>query len=243
MLRLALNRTRRSFSTNASAKNIDFSLKNLEKRPNHQKFAEHLKNDKVPVVIGVGPAGCGKTLLPCAHAINRLATKNISKIVITRPAVAMDEEHGFLPGDLESKMMPWLIPIYDCFKEYVTIHRLKEYISNEDIEICPLSYIRGRTFNNCWIIADEVQNATVNQMKTLLTRVGNNSKIILTGDLEQCDIQEPNGLRDFLRRHDYFRNDLPDKWVLDNMTAVVNFNEEDVMRSELVKYVIDVYKY
>ena len=209
------------------------SILALEKLPNHKLYADYIKNKQIPIVIGVGPARCGKTLSPCAHAINNLLSKDISKIVLTRPAVTMDEEHGFLPGDLESKMMPWLIPIYDCFKEYITNQRLKEFLHNEDIEICPLSYIRGRTFNNPWIIADEVQNTTINQKKTLLTRIGHNSKMILTGDLQQCDIVGQNGLDDFLKRLD---NVVPN----DNFLKVVQFDENDIMRSEVVKYVLDV---
>ena len=219
--------------------NSKASIVALEKHPNHKLYADHLRNKELSLVIGVGPAGCGKTLLPCAHAIDHLLKKEISKIVLTRPAVAMDEDHGFLPGDLESKMMPWLIPIYDCFKEYVTIQRLKEYIHNEEIEICPLSFIRGRTFNNSWIIADEVQNTTVNQMKTLLTRIGHNSKMILTGDLQQCDIKGPNGLDDFLKRYENFS--VTGDSI--NLIKIVEFDESDIMRSELVKYILNVYKY
>lgn len=219
----------------------EVDLRALEKRPNHKMFADHLKNDNVNLVVGIGPAGSGKTLLSCAHAVNKLLQKDIAKVLITRPAVAMDESHGFLPGDLESKMMPWLIPIYDCFKEYVTIHRLKELIANEEIEICPLSFIRGRTFHNSWIIADEVQNSTCNQMKTLLTRIGNNSKMILTGDLQQCDLKVPNGLEDFLRRYHYFKIDnIEDE---DDAIKIVTFDETDIMRSDIVKHVLNVYKY
>jgi|UniRef100_A0A6C0BF67 phosphate starvation-inducible PhoH-like protein len=222
----------------------DLNLKALEKNPNHKAYAYHIANPNVPVVIGIGPAGCGKTLISCAHAINRLVNKEINKVVITRPAVSMDESHGYLPGDIESKMMPWLIPIYDCFKQYVSVQRLREYIQNEDIEICPMSFIRGRTFNNSWIIADEVQNSTVNQMKTLLTRIGNDSKMILTGDLQQCDLKETNGLEDFLKRHEYYRNDTEiNSDNKDEMIKIVKFEEHDIMRSEIVKYVLDIYKY
>lgn len=220
----------------------DVDLRVLEKRPNHKVFADHLRNDSVKLLVGIGPAGSGKTLLSCAHAINRLLQKDISKVLITRPAVAMDESHGFLPGDLESKMMPWLVPIYDAFKEYVTIHRLKELIHNEEIEICPLSFIRGRTFNNAWIIADEVQNSTCNQMKTLLTRIGKDSKMVLTGDLEQCDLKGPNGLEDFLKRYYYYASEY-DTLDEDEMIKIVSFDEDDIMRSEIVRHVLNVYKY
>lgn len=211
------------------------TLRALERHPNHKRFADCLRNDDIPLVVGIGPAGCGKTLLSCAHAMNRLVVKkDIKKIVLTRPAVAMDEQHGFLPGDLESKMLPWLIPIYDCFKEYVTAPRLREFISNEEIEICPLSYIRGRTFTNCWVIADEAQNSTTNQMRTLLTRIGSNCKMILTGDLQQCDLKGQNGLDDFLKRCDGGSKS--------PLISVVEFGDEDVMRSDVVRHVLDIYK-
>ena len=227
-------------SSNNKSLNFESSLRSLEKTQNHAAYAEYLRNDNVPLVVGIGPAGSGKTLLSCAYAINKLLSKDINKVVITRPAVSIDENHGFLPGDLESKMMPWLVPIYDCFKQYVTMYRLKEMIQNEDIEICPLSYIRGRTFHNSWVIADEVQNSTINQMKTLLTRVGTNSKLILTGDLEQCDLKQENGLEDFLKRYSYYLEQSQEK---DNMIKIIKFEENDIMRSNIVKHVLRIYKY
>jgi phosphate starvation-inducible PhoH-like protein len=221
----------------------DFQLHHLEKTPNHISYVKHLKDDNVPMVVGIGPAGTGKTLLASAHAITRLINRDIKRVIITRPAVSMDETHGYLPGDLEKKMMPWLIPIYDCFKEYITANRLREYITNEEIEICPLSYIRGRTFHDSWVIADEVQNSTINQMKTLLTRTGHNSKLILTGDLAQCDIHGTNGLEDFLRRFTYYKQDHDEESQVANNIQIVTFDEEDIMRSDIVKYVLEIYKY
>lgn len=229
------------YAVNPKNNVTESSLRSLEKTSHHIEYADYLRNDKVPLVVGIGPAGCGKTLISCAYAINKLINKDISKVIITRPAVSIDENHGFLPGDLESKMLPWLIPIYDCFKQYITMHRLKEMITNEDIEICPLSFIRGRTFNNSWIIADEVQNSTINQMKTLLTRVGTNSKLILTGDLEQCDLKQENGLEDFLKRHNYYLDTIyPER---DSMIKITQFDEDDIMRSDIVKHVLKIYKY
>lgn len=235
----------RNISIPRASKNVSLetSLRSLEKTKNHAQYAEYLRNDDTNLVVGIGPAGSGKTLIACAYAINKLLARDISKVVITRPAVTIDENHGFLPGDLESKMMPWLIPIYDCFKEYVTMYRLKGFIQNDDIEICPLSYIRGRTFHNSWIIADEVQNSTINQMKTLLTRVGNNSKMILTGDLQQCDLRQENGLEDFLRRYSYYLQDDPTEPKYKDIIKLVEFNETDIMRSELVKHILTIYKY
>ena len=132
-----------------------------------------------------------------------------------------------------------MIPIYDCFKEFVSSQRLKEYVLNEQIEICPLSFMRGRTFHNSWIIADEVQNATVNQMRTLLTRIGRNSKIVLTGDLAQCDLSIGNGMADFLKRYQLY---CEDNDTTENI-RVVELGDTDVVRSNLVKTMLDVYKY
>lgn len=238
MLRTTLRKSVISASKTNSV--VEMSLKTLEKRPNHKMFADYLRDDRVPMVVGVGPAGCGKTLLSCAHAIHKLTSKEINKIIITRPAVTMDENHGYLPGDLESKMAPWLVPIYHCFKTFITTNRLREYMTNEDIEICPLSYIRGRTFDNSWVIADEVQNATTNQMKTLMTRMGQDSKIVLNGDLQQCDLKGVNGLDDFLQRYELY---MDDEENAPEMIKVVQFNEEDIMRSELVKHVLDIYNH
>ena len=222
---------------------VALSLKTLEKRPNHKIFADHLRNDKVPVVISLGPAGCGKTLMSCAHAIHKLTSKEIEKIIITRPAVTIDENHGYLPGDLESKMAPWLIPIYYCFKTFITSHRLREYITNENIEICPLSYIRGRTFDNTWVIADEVQNASINQMKTLMTRMGVDSKLVLNGDLQQCDLKGLNGLQDFLQKYEIFMDDRDVDEHTNEFIKIVRFDEQDIMRSDVVKHVLDIYNH
>lgn len=235
---LSISRAARKMTPSTKTKG---DLRVLEKRANHKAYADILRDADTPLVIGVGPAGCGKTLLSCSHAMNKLVNKDINKIVITRPAVSVDEQHGFLPGDLESKMLPWLIPIYDCFKEYVTASQLRELITNEEIEICPLSYIRGRTFHDCWVIADEVQNSTINQMKTLLTRIGGNCKMILTGDPNQCDLKEPNGLNDFLKRYHYYNSNSENPE--NSMIKVVVFDDDDIMRSDIVKHVLNVYDY
>lgn len=220
--------------------------------PNHTLYNNFIKDDDVIITIGIGPAGSGKTLLPCTHAINGLLNNKYKKIIITRPAVNMDEEHGFIPGDLENKMMPWLKPLYDYFLDYVTYDKLRELIRSEIIEICPLSFIRGRTFNNSFIIADEVQNCTVNQMKTLLTRIGHNSKIVLTGDLEQCDLKGINGLQDFLDKYNiYYHSTRLNNIKYEDISnsnnksiiKIVEFKNEDIMRSEVIKKILDIYCY
>lgn len=211
--------------------------------PNQEKYCNFLDDPNIPMVIGIGKAGSGKTLLASSKAINAFYNKKISKILITRPAVYLDEEHGFLPGKIEDKMRPWLQPIFSYFLEYYSSDTLKTLVKEELIEICPLAYIRGRTFDDAFIIADEMQNTTINQMKTFLTRIGQNTKVAITGDLEQCDIPDINGLRHFL-----------DQMVLYNRVAkakneeganekikVVEFTDEDVQRSEIVKTVLSIY--
>jgi phosphate starvation-inducible PhoH-like protein len=213
--------------------------------PNQQKYLEYLACPDVPLVVGIGKAGSGKTLLASTRAIESFYSKQVSKIVITRPAVYLDEEHGFLPGNLEEKMQPWLRPIYDCFLEYYSMETIKALIKEELIEICPLAYIRGRTFNNAFIIADEMQNTTMNQMKTFLTRLGKDTKAVITGDLEQCDLDSKvNGLRHFLDQLALHNRRLAIQGSPNGQESikVVEFMEEDIQRSEIVRTVLTIYK-
>ena len=211
---------------------------------NQKRYAEYLCDPSIPVVIATGKAGSGKTLLAASQAIEALHTRKASKIVITRPAVYLDEEHGYLPGDLNEKMLPWLKPIEDAFIQYYSTLTLHQMIKNGSIEICPLAYIRGRTFHNSFIIADEMQNASVKQMKTLLTRLGENTKIVVTGDLEQCDLSDMNGLKHFLD-HLMMRNSRligTGESQGEKSIRVIEFTETDIQRSEVVRTVLSIYK-
>ena len=165
-------------------------------------------------------------------AIRAFKEKQVDKIVITRPAVSVDEKHGYLPGNLEQKMEPWTRPIFDVFAEYFFKHEIKGMIEEDVIEIAPLAYMRGRTFKNAFIIADEMQNATPSQMKMLLTRIGKGSRMVVTGDLQQADRMTSNGLLDFTQK-------VKSK-NLDRL-AVCNFEKGDVERHEAVKEVLDIY--
>lgn len=208
----------------------------ITKTDNQIRFCHALKEKNSKLVVAVGPAGVGKTMLSVNHAIEKLLAKECKKIVITRPLIGVgDEELGFLPGDIHKKMYPWMLPIYDNMREYITHDKLKSLIANEDIEISPLAYMRGRTFDNSVIIGDEVQNTTSIAMKTLLTRVGSNSQMIITGDLEQSDVKGVNGLKHFL--------DLIEKYQKkeNSNIKIIKFENEDVMRSDLVKEVLDLY--
>ena len=203
-----------------------------------QRYESAIRNATNKVIVGVGPAGTGKTFVPCAVAVEMFLTKKIQKIMITRPAVNVDESHGFLPGDIESKMMPYMRPIYDCFaKSGLTAADMRGYLKNEELEICPLSYTRGRTFSDCFVIADETQNTTPNQMKMLLTRIGSNCKMVMTGDPSQSDIWQSgkNGLVDFLERYESKRG-------RDSCIEIITFDDTDVVRSHAVNEVLEIYK-
>lgn len=191
-----------------------------------------LDNPVIDIVFATGPAGTGKTMIAVLAAIRALKSGEIDKIVVTRPAVSVDEQHGFLPGTLVEKMAPWTRPIFDVFEEYYSPKEIEAMISENIIEIAPLAYMRGRTFKNSWIIADEMQNATPNQMKMLLTRIGTGSRIIVTGDLAQHDRgYDNNGLKDFIHR-------LSDR---SQRIGAVEFSQRDVERHPAVKEVLRIY--
>ena len=170
----------------------------IPRNRSQEKYILELLDDTKNIVFGIGPAGTGKTLLACQTAVKAFLNGDVEKIVVTRPAVSADEDLGFLPGTLEEKMAPWTRPIFDVFREYFYSNEIESMISEGVIEISPLAYMRGRTFKNSYIIADEMQNATPNQMKMLLTRIGTGSSMIVTGDLAQADKLKDNGLIDFV---------------------------------------------
>jgi len=186
----------------------------------------------VPVVIGTGPAGTGKTLLACHAGSKALVAGKVQRLIITRPAVSVDEQHGFLPGNLNKKMEPWTRPMFDALYRNFSPKKVQDMIYDQEIEICPLAYMRGRTFENAWVIADEMQNATPSQMKMLLTRIGEGSKMVVAGDLQQHERGfEENGLLDLLCRLN------PEST---NMRCV-QFTDEDVVRSQVVKEILKIY--
>lgn len=192
---------------------------------------ELLDRDK-DIVFGIGPAGTGKTLLACQAAVKEFLEGNVERIVVTRPAVSADEDLGFLPGTLEEKMAPWTRPIFDVFREYFYANEIEGMIREGVIEISPLAYMRGRTFKNSFIIADEMQNATPNQMKMLLTRIGTGSQMVVTGDLAQADRLKDNGLIDFINHLESRES---------KHISAVNFHKGDIERHEAVKEVLEVY--
>ena len=200
---------------------------------NQEEYLLKLLDPTKNIVFALGPAGTGKTLLACQVGIKLFKEGVVDKIVVTRPAVSVDEEHGFLPGTLEQKMAPWTRPIFDVLSEYYYARDIENMIREGVIEISPLAYMRGRTFKNAYIIADEMQNATPNQMKMLLTRLGEGSKMVVTGDLRQADRLEDNGLIDFCR--------LLDSAKALNRLDIVHFDHKDIERHDAVKEVLSIY--
>ena len=192
-----------------------------------------LQDPTKTMIFAVGPAGTGKTLLATQTAIKLLKAKEIEKIIVTRPAVSVDEQHGFLPGTLEKKMEPWTRPIFDVFAEYYFAKEIQNMLLEGIIEVAPLAMMRGRTFKNSFILADEMQNSTPNQMKMLLTRIGENSRMVVTGDLTQADRPNANGLVDFI-------NLLKNKQDLKHID-IVKFGQKDIERHPAVKEILDIY--
>jgi phosphate starvation-inducible protein PhoH and related proteins len=204
------------------------------KNLSQENYLLKLNDPQKMIVFAIGPAGTGKTMLAVQWAINQLNFGDITKIVITRPAVSVDEQHGFLPGDLNQKMEPWTKPIMDVFAENYSAREIEFMVREGVIEISPLAYMRGRTFKDSIVIADEMQNATPSQMKMLLTRLGQGSQMVITGDLQQADRPSNNGLLEFLNLY----NDFQDHRYVD----VCHFTLGDIERHEAVKEILEIYK-
>ena len=187
------------------------------------------------ITIAVGPAGTGKTYLAMQAAIQALRTGQVDRIVLTRPAVGVDDEkHGFLPGDLNQKMEPWTRPLLDVLHEYYSPKDVAQMLTDQVIEISPLAFMRGRTFKSAYIIADEMQNATPSQMKMLLTRIGAGSKIVVTGDIEQTDrTTVNNGLIDIAARLE----STPSRGL-----QVCRLGAKDVQRHPIIATVLEIYQ-
>jgi phosphate starvation-inducible PhoH-like protein len=196
-----------------------------------RKYIE-LLTSHVPVIIGTGPAGTGKTLLACNAASKALVSGRVDRLILTRPAVSVDEQHGYLPGTLDQKMEPWTRPLFDSLHRFLPPKKVRDMMYDQKIEICPLAYMRGRTFDNAWVIGDEMQNSTPGQMKMLLTRIGEDSKMIVLGDTAQHERGfEDNGLKDLIDRLGDSASDI----------SHIQFNEADVVRNEVIKNILRLY--
>jgi len=201
---------------------------------NQERLVLALQDASQHIVVTAGPAGTGKTYLCVLAAVQAFRAGECKKIVLTRPAVEVEEEkHGFLPGDLNQKMMPWCIPLLDVLKEYYRPQDVATMIEDGVIEIAPLAFMRGRSLKDAWIIADEAQNMTPKQMVMLLTRIGENSKILVTGDVEQTDrVKGNNGLADLCKR-------LKEGGV--KGIAVCNLDDRDIQRHRIISSVLTLY--
>ena len=226
------------FNTNVI--NIDHRLNEKRRRVqiypkslSQETYLLKLNDPNKMIVFAIGPAGTGKTMLAVQWAIDQLKYGSADKIIVTRPAVSVDEEHGFLPGDLNEKMAPWTKPIFDVIAENFNAREIENFIKEGVIETSPLAYMRGRTFKNAVVVADEMQNATPSQMKMLLTRLGQNSKMVVTGDLQQADRPSNNGLLEFLGLYNNFQGH--------RYVDLVKFDVQDVERHEAVKEILSIY--
>lgn len=198
--------------------------------PNQKRLKESsLKND---LMFAIGPAGSGKTYTAIAIAVRALKNKEVRKIVLSRPAVEAGESLGFLPGDMKEKIDPYLQPLYDALNDMIPPKKLEEYIENSVIQIAPLAYMRGRTLNEAFVILDEAQNTTHNQMKMFLTRMGIGTKFVITGDISQIDLKRKSdsGLTHALKILKHIKG-----------IDIIEFNKEDIVRHKLVKDIVEAY--
>jgi phosphate starvation-inducible PhoH-like protein len=211
-----------------------FEDKFTKPKPGSQEeYVRLLKQKTKKIVVATGPAGTGKTLFATEFGVKNFLLGTYEKLIFTRPSVSVDEDLGYLPGTLEEKMAPWVRPIYDILYNFISPKEVTQMIEDKIIEISPLGYMRGRTFKNCWIVADEMQNSTMSQMKMLLTRLGENSRLVITGDLEQYDrTNELNGLEDFLNKFRGKRS---------SSITSFEFQRQDIQREDVVKEVLDIY--
>lgn len=225
------------------------------KNTHQEMYCKLLKTKSKKIIIANGPAGTGKTMFATEFGVRYFLTDTYEKLIFTRPSVSVDEDLGFLPGTLEEKMAPWVRPIYDILYNFLSPKEVQQLMEDKIIEIAPLGYMRGRTFKNAWIVADEMQNSTISQMKMLLTRLGENTRLVVTGDLQQFDRTfEQNGLDDFLQKLHYkkemerqreeieIHNENESKEKKEASIVSFEFKRGDILREEVVKEVLDIYE-
>lgn len=231
----------KTISYNPNIRN--YSKNNIPKLYNaktlgQKKYKSSIYNPNYDLIICNGPAGSGKTSIACDYSIQNIKDKNFNKIIITRPTVTIQENLGHLPGTINEKMYPWTLPIFDVFNEYFTKNEVESMINDGIIEISPLGFIQGRTFKNSIIVADEMQNSSIEQMYMLLTRIGTNSKMIINGDLNQN--KNKNGLHDIinkLKKSYLDKNDMNTDRI-----DLIEMNQDDIVRHKIVSKIIDLYK-
>lgn len=211
-------------------KSNTFHIRQLHARgPNQVAFMEAL--EEYDVTFAIGPAGTGKTLLAVAYGLHLLNEEEVKRIVITRPVREVGENLGFLPGDLQDKMDPYMRPIFDFLTKFMSETSVQLLFDQHKIEIAPLAFMRGRTFDDSYVILDEAQNTTCEQMKMFLTRIGMKSYAVITGDLQQSDVRQKNGLADAVERLEKLSS-----------VAVVRFDTDDIVRSRVVADIVRAYE-
>jgi len=201
----------------------------LPRNENQEEYLNALKDSDQVIVFG--PAGTGKTYCVATFAANQYHLKNINKIVITRPHVAVGKDIGYLPGTLEEKCAPWALPVIDVLEKHLTKGVVETGLKNENIEVAPLALMRGRSFENTFVIVDEAQNITLPELKMLVTRIGEGSKLVLNGDIQQSDLKEADGLSKIT--HYAKKHMLP--------IPIIEFTIDDVVRSDICKQWIQVF--
>lgn len=209
-------------------------IRNIKIEPRTETQSEYVKslnNPDIHLVFGIGVAGSGKTYLATKWAALSLLNNKFDKIVVTRPTVSVDEDIGFLPGTMEEKLAPWVLPVFDIFSDIFGKMRVEYMMKTGKIEIAPLAYMRGRSFTNSVILLDEAQNTTPQQLKMCLTRIGEGSKMIITGDTDQSDYGGANGLTDFLHRYKHCDG-----------IRTINFSKRDIIRHPIIDKILDMYK-
>lgn len=234
-------------------KNVDFSTDMRCISPvykprsdNQSLYVKSLCDKNIPIIIGVGPAGSGKTLFACNQAVLALKSGAVDKIIITRPVVTVEEDIGFLPGSLINKMDPWTRPIFDILLEFYQQKDIDGMLHSGALEISPLAYMRGRTFKKAFVIADEMQNSSPNQMLMLTTRIGDGSKLVITGDLKQSDRGVDNGLADLMRKIKYYdavQKNTNDTNIEELGIRIIEMVGADIQRSPIVAKILDIYSY
>jgi len=225
-----------SFSEGSGTAAAPFSLPQLGgltlRTPRQVHYVEALRDENLDLIFGVGPAGTGKTFLAVAAAVEAMKQERVDKIIVTRPAVEAGEKLGYLPGDLAEKVDPYLQPIWDAFRSQMSETDLKARRERRQIEVAPLAFMRGRTLSNAFVIVDEAQNSTVLQMKMVLTRLGEGSRMVVTGDPSQIDLVRPDqsGLAHAIN-------------ILEDIPAVevIRFATQDVVRHRLVAHIVEAY--
>lgn len=205
----------------------------FEPRTAKQGHLLRVLRDGPPIVVISGAAGSGKTACAAAVGVAKLLSGEVSKIVIARPTVTAGEGLGFLPGDVSAKLWPFSLPVIDCLNKHLSASEVRAMIADEIVELCPLAYVRGRTFERSWIILDEAQNCLPSALLTVMSRLGAGSRLVITGDTEQSDLGPDNGLTDLLERLEF--SDPAD-------FGVVEFGPEDIVRHRIIAKVIAMYK-